>query len=146
MIGFCEHLINQEVLAVLEHVGKENCYIVTNGVTEFQMDKIRRSIGEEGFAGIRVVTGSKKDEIAEICKKHSDEHIVFVDDKQKYFSDIDRDVCKNLQTVLFDKSSGVTRLKKAINEAFTREGKENLFDISSPSEISLPYQEGEIKV
>ena len=136
ILGFSENLANQEVLAMIEDIGKENCYIVTNGVKEFQMDKIRRSIGEEGFASISIVEGSKKDVIRTICEEHRDERVVFIDDKQKYFDDIDRDACNNLQTVLFDSVSGVARSKDAVNEASKREGKEMMFKMVPSSEVS----------
>ena len=100
----CPRLINQELVALVASIGKENCYIISNGSQEFQMDKIIRS-GLQALVGdIIVVPGSKKQEIEKICKRFPNEEVIFADDKSIFLNDLDRDVCKNLKTVIYNEN------------------------------------------
>jgi hypothetical protein len=102
ILSFCGGCINDGVFRIMNDLGKENCYIVTNGIEEFQMDKIRRSIGLGVAQKVEVVSGSKAEAVKEICQEHKDEEVIFVDDKVAYLNDIYSKECKNLKTVLFD--------------------------------------------
>ena len=106
-------LTNKEVVEVIRHLGKNNCYIVTQGSQEDQMNKIRKTIGEDSVKNIFVVEGSKKDIVISLCNKHQDEKVVFVDDKKKFIEDIPFGICSNLKTVLFDET-GLEKLQQEI--------------------------------
>lgn len=102
IMGACRNLVNEEVVRIMKTLGKENCYIVTNGDPEFQIDKIRRSIGEDCVRDIVVVSGDKQEAIATICKRHKDEDVLFTDDKLTFLRNLDVESCPNLKTVLFN--------------------------------------------
>ncbi len=97
-----KHLVNEEIFRLMKSLGKDNCYIVTNGVEEFQLDKIRRSIGEDSYREVIVVSGDKREAITMLCKRHGDEEVIFVDDKIAFLNALDFEQCKNLKTVLFN--------------------------------------------
>jgi HAD superfamily hydrolase (TIGR01509 family) len=93
--------VNQEVLKVVKKLGSKNCYLVTDGDEEYQRDKIKSAEIAHLFSEIIVTLGSKKEIIKNICKKHKNETIIFVDDRQKFFDDLDLKKCPNLKTILF---------------------------------------------
>ena len=116
----CPALVNSEVLALMKTVGSANYIIITNGDHEFQMAKIRKSLGKELALHVVVVPGSKAESIKDYCKRHQSEQIIFVDDKQHFIDDLFFGECPNLRTVLFD-SDGLKNLRKEISEAKERE-------------------------
>lgn len=105
---------NKELIELIKKLGKDNCYIVTYGENEFQLDKIK-SIGVDVlFSAITTTSGQSKNEpIEKICEKHKDETVIFVDDKIKHFEDLDMNKCPNLKTILFDEQ-GLDKLKLVI--------------------------------
>jgi hypothetical protein len=115
ILSFCGGCINDGVFRIMNDLGKENCYIVTNGIEEFQMDKIRRSIGLGVAQKVEVVSGSKAEAVREICQEHKDEEVIFVDDKVLYLNNIHTEGCENLKTVLFNEN-GLENLKAEIDE------------------------------
>lgn len=98
----CPNLVNEEVHEVINELGKENCYIVTHGDKDFQLDKIQRSIGLSSVKEIVVVSGSKAEAIKMLCDRHSNEEVIFVDDKLLFINDLPVTECQNLKTVLFN--------------------------------------------
>jgi len=101
IMSVCHELRNEELVTLMADVGKESTYIVTSGEEEFQRDKIARSgIGEHAKV-IIVVPGSKKEAIENICKQFPNETVIFVDDKVKFFSDLDMAAHPNLKTILY---------------------------------------------
>ena len=100
----CPRLINQGLVVLTTSVGKENCYIISNGSQEFQMDKMKRSGVGALVGSIIVVPGSKKQEIEKICRKFPNEEVIFADNKSIFFDDLDREVCNNLKTVLYNEN------------------------------------------
>lgn len=109
----CPNLLNTELIEIVREMGKENCYILTSGDPEFQRDKIARTIPENLFREIIVVLGSKREVITRICDEYKNETVVFIDDKSRFFADLDMELCKNLKTVLYDEY-GLENLKKLI--------------------------------
>lgn len=107
--------LNKELLDVVRMIGKSNCYLVTNGDEKFQFDKIRKSKIDSLFHSVDVIPGSKKKIIEEICVDNPDSLIIFVDDKKKFFDDIDTEKCKNLKTILFN-GKNVKDIFKEINK------------------------------
>ncbi len=101
IISICSKLVNEEMIASARQTGRENCYLVTNGDREFQEDKIRRSGIVPLFKEIHILPGSKKEVIEKICQKNPGEEIIFYDDKEKFFADLDRRKYPNLKTVLY---------------------------------------------
>jgi len=98
----CQSFINQELLAVIRRLGRDNCYIVTQGDEEFQNDKIEKSAISMLFAERHIVTGPKRELVSQICARYKDEDVVFVDNKVDALNDIDREKCQNLKTILWD--------------------------------------------
>jgi HAD superfamily hydrolase (TIGR01509 family) len=91
--------VNQNLLDLIKRAGKDNCYMVTYGEHSFQMDKIKYAGIEEFFSEIIVVQGSKKDSVEKICERYKNEQILFFDDKQEHFDNLDMTKCSNLKTI-----------------------------------------------
>lgn len=115
MMQECPNLANFSLLKIVERLGKNNCFIVTKGDNDFQRDKIKRSNVAPLFCEIHVVSGSKKEIIEDICNKNKDEKVIFVDDKIKFFEDLDFKKCPNLKTILYDEQ-GLEKLLAEINK------------------------------
>jgi FMN phosphatase YigB (HAD superfamily) len=109
----CKSFLNEDLIKIVQSLGVGNSLIVTSGDEEFQMDKIKRAGVEPLFSQIVVVPGSKKEVIEKICSENKNEKIIFVDDKVKFFEDIDMSKCPNLETILYD-AQGFEKLKKEI--------------------------------
>lgn len=105
--------LNQDLIRIIEKLGKNNCYLITYGDEEFQIDKITRTGINDLFAEIIAVPGSKKIAIEKICAQCKDEKVLFVDDKAKHFEDLDFATYTNLKTILFDEK-GLEKLKTEI--------------------------------
>lgn len=115
IMSVCKDLKNIELLEVLKEVGKENCYIVTSGDKEFQMDKITRTEVDKIAEEVIVVPGSKKAIVESLCLRFPNEKVIFIDDKIKFFDDITMEKCPNLKTILFD-TYGLLSVKQEIEE------------------------------
>lgn len=113
ILSVCKSGLNSELLEIVKKLGKENCYLVSNGDIEYQKDKVRESGIEELFREFNPVPASKKDIVEKICERHKDEQVIFIDDRSYYFEDLDMEKCKNLKTILFDKN-GMEKVKEAI--------------------------------
>ncbi|HEU0085729.1 MAG TPA: HAD hydrolase-like protein [Candidatus Paceibacterota bacterium] len=109
----CSDLVNEELMSVVVATGKENCYIVTNGEQEFQLEKIEMSGIAPFFEEIIVVSGSKKEVIEKICQEFPDEKVIFVENREIFLSDLDIGKLPNLKTVPYDKN-GFQKLKEAM--------------------------------
>ncbi len=92
---------NTELIKKVKELGKENCYIITNGDDDFQRAKIKYSSLEPLFKGVLVVPESKKEAVYKICDQYKDEKVIFVDDKTIFFNDLDLENHPNLETVLY---------------------------------------------
>jgi len=108
-----EEFIDQDVLKIIKKLGRENCYIVSYGNEEFQLDKIKKAGIENLFSEIIVVPESKKEAIEKICAKHIDEKVVFIDDKIKHIENLDLVKYPNLKTILYNEE-GLEKLKAEI--------------------------------
>lgn len=95
--------INHAVFEFIEKISKEDRFIVTYGDIEFNKDKIIYSGAFDLFKeeNIFIVQGSKKDIVENICEKYKDEQVVFIDDKEKEFKDLDLVKFPNLKTILY---------------------------------------------
>lgn len=105
--------INEELLTIIKNLGKENCYMVTHANREWQLDKIKHTGIEPFFSGIEVVSESKKEAVEKICEGYRNEPVIFVDDKEKYFEDLDFVKYPNLKTILYD-DQGLEKLKSIL--------------------------------
>jgi len=105
--------VNKELLEIIKKLGKDNCYVLTHGNENWQRDKIKSSGIAPLFADVIIVSEQKKDAIEKICARYKDEKIVFIDDKAKYFDNIDMSKCPNLKTILYDEN-GLAKLKAEI--------------------------------
>jgi FMN phosphatase YigB (HAD superfamily) len=116
VMSVCGNLVNQDLVRILERVGSKNCYLITNGDEGFQKDKIICSGIKRFIEDVVIVPGTKKFAIESLCAKFPDEPVIFVDDREKFFEDIDTATHKNLKTVLYD-GTGVGKLEQAIEES-----------------------------
>lgn len=116
----CKNLINQEIVSYVQSIGKENCYIVTNGDKEFQEDKIARTGIGAYVASVIVVPGTKKEAIEAIYKEFASEQIIFVDDKSKFFEDLGE--IPNLTTVEYVGAGALELLKQKVEAVQNMEG------------------------
>lgn len=121
VMSVCGELRNERVISLMLDAGIESSYILTSGEEEFQHDKIARSrIGEHAHV-IIVVPGSKAEEVERICQKFPNEDIIFADDKEKFFKDIDMTKCPNLKTVLFVGEEGIENFEKEVRASLEKE-------------------------
>ncbi|MFA5791586.1 MAG: hypothetical protein WC884_00945 [Candidatus Paceibacterota bacterium] len=93
--------INKKLVNLVKKLGKKNCYILTHGGEEFQLDKIKRTGIVPLFKDVVVVFGKKTKTIEKICKKYKNETVFFIDDKQKHFDELNIKKCPNLKTILY---------------------------------------------
>lgn len=110
IMGKSDVFINYELFELIKKLGKSNCFIVTYGEKEFQLDKIGRTGLTHLFSEIIVTPGSKKEAVKKICLKYKDEEVVFIDDKEHHFKDLDLKQYPNLKTILYDEN-GLEKLK-----------------------------------
>jgi FMN phosphatase YigB (HAD superfamily) len=116
IVGISSNLLDPALVRIMRELGSENCILVTNGDEDFQGDKIRISGARELVGEYVIVPGTKKQVVEWICQKYPQEKVVFVDDKQKFFDDLDLEKCRNLKTVLYDEN-GLANLKKTVGES-----------------------------
>ena len=107
---------NEEMIRAIQRIGKENCYIVTNGEREFNTDKLKYSgvwdlVGEDR---IRIVPGEKNHAIKEICAQNQESEVVFIDDKLKFIDEPGLRNIANLTTIHY-KSEDFERIMKRID-------------------------------
>ena len=115
IMGECKNFINTELVEVVKKLGKENCWIITNGEQVFNHDKVFMSGLDTLFSEIHIVPGSKKEIIEKICAENKNEKVIFVDDKAKFIDDINMTKCPNLKTILYD-THGLEKVKAEILE------------------------------
>lgn len=106
--------VNQDLLEIIRKIGKENCYLITFGESEFQKEKIKRAGVESLFSQIVALLESKKEAIEEITARHRGEEVFFIDDKAYHFQNLDLEKYPNLKTILFDKH-GLAKLKAELH-------------------------------
>jgi FMN phosphatase YigB (HAD superfamily) len=108
-----KEFLNKELIDLVFKLGKENCYILTHGGTEFQLDKIGRTGIIPLFSEVISVFTKKTKNIERICMKYKDEQVIFIDDKIIHHDNIAITKCPNLKTILFDEQ-GLQKLKVEI--------------------------------
>jgi FMN phosphatase YigB (HAD superfamily) len=96
-----KNFLNVELLKTVKKLGKNNCYLVTQGNRKFHQDKIKMSGIAPLFRQIIIVPESKKKVIENICRKHKNETVVFIDDRQKFFDELNLKKYPNLKTILY---------------------------------------------
>jgi hypothetical protein len=99
----CNRFLNKKLIEEVKKVGKKNCYIVTNGENEFNWDKLTYSGVLEYFDtdNIMIVPGTKKYAIDQICELNPNSKIIFIEDKEHFFEDLDFQKHPNLKTILY---------------------------------------------
>lgn len=120
IMSTCHECRNEAVIEVVNKVGRDNCYIVSNGESEFQNEKLVRSGIYTLVREVFVVPGSKKEVIEGLCQQWSKEEVVFAEDKDKFLNDIDEVKCPNLRKVLFDKN-GLEKLELQVEGSLSKE-------------------------
>ncbi len=115
----CPNFVNLEILEAIQKIGKENCYIVTNGDEQFQRDKLTRSGVISNFLSshIFVTSGSKRNSIDRIYKENENDELVFIDDKEHYFQGLEKEKYPRLTTIHYKKSDfkRLFKIKDEIN-------------------------------
>jgi phosphoglycolate phosphatase-like HAD superfamily hydrolase len=84
----CAQYLSPRMVGLLQSLGKENCFVVTNGDQAFQEDKIRRSGVNDLISGYAIVGGSKRDEISAFCQAYADEQVIFIDNNRIFLDDL----------------------------------------------------------
>jgi hypothetical protein len=95
--------INHNLIELIKKQNKQDVFVVTYGDEEFQLAKLNSSGVVNLFLpeNIFITSGSKKEIIENICTRNKNEKIIFIDDNQKHFNDIDFQKCSNLTTILY---------------------------------------------
>ncbi|MFA6523975.1 MAG: hypothetical protein WC264_01020 [Candidatus Paceibacterota bacterium] len=101
IMGECKNFINKELIDQIKQLETENCYMVTHGVKEYQLEKINRTGLKPLFTQIFIVQDTKKGPVEMICEQFKDNEVVFIDDKEKRFADLDFVKYTNLRKVLY---------------------------------------------
>lgn len=101
IMGECKNFINNELIDKIKGLDMENCYMVTNGVTEYQLEKVNRTGLKPLFCSISVVQDTKKGSVEAVCEEFKDHEVIFIDDKEKRFADLDFEKYPNLRKVLY---------------------------------------------
>jgi FMN phosphatase YigB (HAD superfamily) len=101
IMGECKNFVNTELIDQIKKLEVKDCYMVTHGVKEYQLEKVSRTGLGPLFTQIFTVLDTKKGPVEMICKQFKDAEIVFVDDKEKRFEDLDFQKYPNLRTVLY---------------------------------------------
>lgn len=96
-----KNFANTKLIEKIKNLGKENCFIVTHGLNDYQLDKINSIDILPLFNEIITVQGSKKEAVEAICAKYKNEEVLFIDDKTKHFESLDFDKYPNLKTILY---------------------------------------------
>ena len=107
---------NDKLLEIIQKLEKSNCFVLTFGEDEYQLDKIQRTGVGNLFSKIFVVQGSKKETIEKICTTYKNETVLFVDDKAKHFEDLDFEKYPNLKTILYDEQ-GLEKIKSILSQS-----------------------------
>ncbi|MEK7128547.1 MAG: hypothetical protein AAB933_03220 [Patescibacteria group bacterium] len=97
-----KNFLDKELVNIVKKIGKENCFIVSHGYEEWQLDKIKKTGINLLFREVIIVQGSKKEAVEKIAEKYKDEEVVFIDDQAKHFENLDFKKYPNLKTILFD--------------------------------------------
>jgi|SRR3989344_5000690 len=115
IMSACHHFLNEELVAEVNRLGKENCYIVTNGEDEFNNDKLKYSGILNYFKKyhVKIVPDDKGDVIEEICRENKNEKIFFFDDKTCFIDELKKRNIPNLTSVLYEGESLPELLRKA---------------------------------
>lgn len=120
----CAWLVNKEVITIMEELGEENIFILSQGEEAYQRDKIDRAVGDKVLGShVAVVPESKTEELRKICETYKDEDIIFADDKLKFLNALPASDLPNLKTVLFNER-GLQTLRAEIAESRRMEGGE----------------------
>jgi len=101
IMGECKNFINNGLIDQVKRLEVENCYLVTHGVNEYQLEKINRTGLKSLFTQIFIVQDTKKGPVEMICEQFKDNEVVFIDDKEKRFADLDFKKYPNLRKVLY---------------------------------------------
>ncbi|MFH0830991.1 MAG: hypothetical protein V1895_02955, partial [Parcubacteria group bacterium] len=112
IMGACKTFVNQTLLDRIKQLPVENCYMVTHGVHEYQLEKINRTGIKHLFAGISIIQDTKKGSVEAICEKFKDDTVVFIDDKEKRFADLDFKKYPKLKTVLYVGPESIDKIFK----------------------------------
>lgn len=99
--------LNNELIEKIKLLGRDNCFMVTHGVPEYQLYKVWRSGIYTYFKEVYIIQDTKKYSVEAVSRQYKDEDVYFFDDKESRFKDLDLDKYKNLKTVLFVDNSSV---------------------------------------
>ncbi|MCA9355951.1 HAD hydrolase-like protein [Candidatus Nomurabacteria bacterium] len=106
----CKEYTNTDLINRIKKLNREDCYMVTHGVKEYQLEKIQRTGVGSLFNQIFIVQDTKKDPVEMICEKFRDEEVIFVDDKEKRFADLNFEKYPNLRKVLYVDNESINKI------------------------------------
>lgn len=108
--------VDERLIQMINNIGKENCYILTAGDSEFQKQKLL-------FSGISkiltneqiIIVGSdKKESLRLVCGLHPNEPIIFADDKEINIQDAQSLMIPNLFPIEYDEN-GFKKLNEVVS-------------------------------
>lgn len=102
--------LNIELIEIIKNIGKENCYLVTNGEDQYQKDKLEKTGVSPLFKEVYIVPETKKEIIEKICAENNEEKVVFIEDRMRFIEDLDMTKLPNLKVIVFDEV-GLEKLK-----------------------------------
>ncbi len=102
--------LNIELIEIIKNIGKENCYLVTNGEDQYQKDKLEKTGVSSLFKEVYIVPETKKVIIEKICTENKDEKVIFIEDRMRFIEDLDMAKLPNLKVIVFDEV-GLEKLK-----------------------------------
>ncbi|MEK7564594.1 MAG: HAD family hydrolase [Patescibacteria group bacterium] len=101
IMGECKNFVNNELVDRIKQLDVQDCYMVTHGIKEYQLEKVNRTDLGSLFTKIFTVLDTKKGPVEMVCEQFKDDEVVFVDDKEKRFADLDFVKYPNLRKVLY---------------------------------------------
>ncbi len=110
-----KNFLNQDLIAIAEKAGRENCYLVTNGEEEFQKDKIAQTGIAPLFAEVHIVPQGKKEVISEIYNEHKKDKFIFIEDRTRFIDELNLKDMPNLTIIHFDED-GLKKLQEELSQ------------------------------
>ncbi len=110
IMGECKNFVNNELIDQIKKLEVKDCYMVTHGVKEYQLGKVERTGLGPLFTQIFTVLDTKKGPVENICEQFKDDEVIFVDDKEKRFADLNFEKYPNLRTVLYTGPESINKI------------------------------------
>lgn len=78
-----KRFLNQELIDIVKKFGPENCFIISAGDSDFQMEKIKSCEIDELFGEIHIIGKDKNEVIEGLMSKFKGDEFIFIDDNKE---------------------------------------------------------------